>query len=460
MAIDRVVLDVGGTKFVTTKKTLTAWTNFFDFSSKEQDGIFVDADPNAFAVLLSFMRNGSVESSHITDAVLKQAIQFQIHGFLSFVQTMDRIVLNIRGTRVETSKMVLIESSTFFRDKFSTSWATEMAPFLNQDPVAFGVCLEFMTRGHVEESKLSNDVLELAEFLGIETLLDAVKARICWMGTDERSISKFTEEYGSISNAITTCGGSLLSQQSPLTNLEYASVYLHKRSGAARTSLRLPFRACVYGNVSADLLRMGDTINVLNRLGKEGYALASPALQTSWRKEMNAADVPGLGRIYSHVLFVKQVPTDVACRRESVQSRIIQDNADNNNKIQPREFVALLRPAQEVHSSNAVRLAVPSSDSAPAYWAGTQLKDPPDPSFHGAVAWLTNHGFHSQEPILTEAFTCALTELNDESSWASVLVFSKRITGEVAQSDALPAIIESGSTTSSITDTMSLENGH
>jgi hypothetical protein len=80
------------------------------------------------------------------------------------------------------------------------------------------------------------------------------------------------------------------------------------------------------------------------------------------------------------------------------------------------------------------------------------------------MTWLSNHGFYQQEPILTRAFTTALTELNDESGWASVTVFSKPITDAQAnmpstETDTLPTVIESASMTSSITDNLSLDNG-
>jgi hypothetical protein len=223
---------------------------------------------------------------------------------------------------------------------------------------------------------------------------------------------------------------------------------------------------------------MGDTINVLNRLSKEGYCLADAAYQESFSQEQNQQLVPGLGQVFAHILFVKPDALDQARRRSSIQSRILlhddnddDDDDDDDDKevlVVPHEFVALLRPVDEVHSSNATRLAVPSSDSSPGYWAGTQLRDPPDPTYHGAMAWLTNHGFTQQEATLHQAFNSALTIVNamEKSGWATIMVFSKRIANcggmDVAahsSESCLPTIIESSSITSSITE-MSLENGH
>ena len=200
MPKDRIVLDVGGTKFVTLKKTLTAWTSAFDVS---EDTLFIDADPDAFSVLLSFMRNGSVhprssyrgslETSHLLSSGWPCESGAN-HG-LDHAQCARKANRNFQ-------EITQWSIPAIFENKLETTWALEQGPFINQDPVAFSVLLEFMTRGHLEQSKLTNEVLELAEVLGVESLVNAVKARTCWVGNDEESILKFNDMYTSISNAI------------------------------------------------------------------------------------------------------------------------------------------------------------------------------------------------------------------------------------------------------------------
>ena len=68
----RVRLNVGGTLFETSTSTLTGASNYFaamlswwEGTTEEDDdeGIFLDRDPDAFKVLLSCMRYGTAEPS-------------------------------------------------------------------------------------------------------------------------------------------------------------------------------------------------------------------------------------------------------------------------------------------------------------------------------------------------------------------------------------------------------------
>ena len=57
---DRVILDVGGTRFATSVSTLTANSTYFEslFSRWDEadEEVFLDRDPDVFRVLLSCMR--------------------------------------------------------------------------------------------------------------------------------------------------------------------------------------------------------------------------------------------------------------------------------------------------------------------------------------------------------------------------------------------------------------------
>jgi hypothetical protein len=68
---DRISLDVGGTIFKTTQNTLAGHSHYFrrmfqsgtSWAETEGDGVlFLDRDPEAFRNLLTYMRNGSVQS--------------------------------------------------------------------------------------------------------------------------------------------------------------------------------------------------------------------------------------------------------------------------------------------------------------------------------------------------------------------------------------------------------------
>lgn len=98
---DRVVLDVGGKRFITSETTLTAssmyfrakfsdeWRNNQDESLSASDDCavcFLDQDPEPFSILLSYMRNGFVNVSDVCEKVLTQAEFLGLENLLSAVK--------------------------------------------------------------------------------------------------------------------------------------------------------------------------------------------------------------------------------------------------------------------------------------------------------------------------------------------------------------------------------------
>jgi hypothetical protein len=88
---DFVEINVGGRNFAAAISTLRANSSYFDalFSREwytEEGTVFVDQDSDAFAVLQSFMRLGSIDSTKITAEVLLQA------EFLG----MDRLLASVK----------------------------------------------------------------------------------------------------------------------------------------------------------------------------------------------------------------------------------------------------------------------------------------------------------------------------------------------------------------------------
>eukprot|EP00816_Leptocylindrus_hargravesii_P005766 CAMPEP_0196805788 /NCGR_PEP_ID=MMETSP1362-20130617/5609_1 /TAXON_ID=163516 /ORGANISM="Leptocylindrus danicus, Strain CCMP1856" /LENGTH=317 /DNA_ID=CAMNT_0042178921 /DNA_START=10 /DNA_END=960 /DNA_ORIENTATION=+ len=78
---DRVILDVGGTEFVTSTITLKACSAYFRalFSDQwtlsaaeaaESTTIFIDQSPEAFRILLDYMREGCIECKDLTRKVI------------------------------------------------------------------------------------------------------------------------------------------------------------------------------------------------------------------------------------------------------------------------------------------------------------------------------------------------------------------------------------------------------
>ena len=90
---DRVVLDVGGTTFTTSKNTLTANSTYFKSIFREgwpDDDYFLDRDPATFSLLLTCMRTGVVElpehDESLARRVLLEAQFLGMDGFLSAIK--------------------------------------------------------------------------------------------------------------------------------------------------------------------------------------------------------------------------------------------------------------------------------------------------------------------------------------------------------------------------------------
>ena len=127
----------------------------------------------------------------------------------------DRVVLDVGGTKFITSASTLTSNSAYFASLLSDNWIEsnngEDEIFIDQDPVPFKVLLAYMRQGSIEIDDINTKVLLLAEFLGIERLLLAVKVRwYCNIGkgpvhnTDDEIAMAFDQEHGGILKAISS----------------------------------------------------------------------------------------------------------------------------------------------------------------------------------------------------------------------------------------------------------------
>jgi len=92
----------------------------------------------------------------------------------------DRVVLDVGGTKFITSASTLTSNSAYFAS-LSDNWIEsnngDDEIFIDQDPVPFKILLAYMRRGNIKVDDIDTDVLSLAEFLGMERLLLAIKVR-------------------------------------------------------------------------------------------------------------------------------------------------------------------------------------------------------------------------------------------------------------------------------------------
>ena len=95
--VDRVVIDVGGRTFTTSRSTLTAASAYFEhcFSDRwdqdDSEPCFLDRDPEPFVVLLSFMRSGMLElpesDASLARRVMHEAEFLGVDGLLRHVKS-------------------------------------------------------------------------------------------------------------------------------------------------------------------------------------------------------------------------------------------------------------------------------------------------------------------------------------------------------------------------------------
>lgn len=125
----------------------------------------------------------------------------------------ERIILDVGGTCFVTSVSTLTANSAYFRSKFSDEWRRaeddgDDPVFVDQEPEPFAILLSYMRVGYVECESLDKKVLALAEFLGIDRLLYAVKARAFrnkqpdFEGENDAAVIAFDMKIGGIMDAI------------------------------------------------------------------------------------------------------------------------------------------------------------------------------------------------------------------------------------------------------------------
>lgn len=133
----------------------------------------------------------------------------------------DRVILDVGGKQFVTARSTLIANSSYFAAKFSDRWTPTPGEddedddeccccFVDQNPTPFAALLEYMREGVIRIEDLDAKVLIQAEYLGIDTLIAAVKVASYvnmqpnFSGSEEEAIQEFDSKYGGITRAITS----------------------------------------------------------------------------------------------------------------------------------------------------------------------------------------------------------------------------------------------------------------
>ena len=100
---DRIVVDVGGTRFTTSATTLTSASDYFaSMLSRWCDGppesLFLDRDPEPFKVLLTYMRTGMLElSAENLSMAQRVMVEAQFLGMQGLIDSVKMAVVENNG---------------------------------------------------------------------------------------------------------------------------------------------------------------------------------------------------------------------------------------------------------------------------------------------------------------------------------------------------------------------------
>ena len=327
------------------------------------------------------------------------------------------ITLNVGGTKFITSVSTLTSNSAYFESLLSDNWAesndgTEM--FIDQDPVPFGILLAYMRDGMIRVDEISARVLTLAEFLGLEKLLLAVKVRwYCNIGRgpvlskDEEIAAAFDQEHGGIRSAISAGLFPLFLKQDDVNaEKEYATVFVHY----VETINNRKYVVRERGN--GDKLYPDSLVGALNGIFAKGYTKHEDNLDRH-------------NEIYDEVTFSRRKHSNPSTRSTDI---FIPTDEEMKSTIRKKKFVLV---SQEDPMS-CDELVVPAEpEYAPD---GTELSDMQvdDPytttEIRAGVTtelWLQQHGFVTREEELEKLFPGYFKEILEAGLHMECMIYSR-----------------------------------
>ena len=317
----------------------------------------------------------------------------------------DRITVDVGGTKFFTTRSTLTANSAYFESLLSDEWdeTKESEVYLDQDPDAFAVILEFMRCGMIRIIKIDPIVLLLAEFLRLEKLLLAVKVR--WYGPvlldDEEIAAAFDSEYGGIAKAISDghfdC---FINNDSECAEVVHAVLAVSTLEVDSNAKVwELPKGGQRKGPVVCDGL-----IAALNYLYANGYSLSKEQINHDFSAHINLHSVTLCRKSHS---AMQSSSTDIfipaSCDKKQNESKYIKqfalyaknDMEENAGNISEK----LVAPAVLNHDPNSRgQILMTNEDN--------------NPMSH----WLEENGFLTRERdiedlyIFKEYLSCFFTE--------------------------------------------------
>ena len=198
---------------------------------------------------------------------------------------MDRIVVNVGGTKFLTTTQTLSSNSAYFASLLSGEWMESVENmeddlFLDQDPNAFGKLLSFMRTGMIKIEDIDIYVLILAEYLGIEKLLVSIKVRwYCNIGkgpvdlnSDDAIAVAFDSVHGGISKAISNGLFRYFHKQNDDAEKDLAVITMNWEPIIEEDENHVQVNEIVHGTAGPTIYCGDEFIGALNGLHANGYA--------------------------------------------------------------------------------------------------------------------------------------------------------------------------------------------
>jgi len=308
----------------------------------------------------------------------------------------DRVVLDVGGTKFITSASTLTSNSAYFASLLSDNWIEsnngEDEIFIDQDAAPFKVLLTYMRRGVVMVDDINIDVLLLAEFLGIERLLLAIKVRwYCNIGkgpvhtTDDEIAVAFDQEHGGIMKAISSgLFQYFLTQNDVNAEKEFATIRYFKEAVAGRDRPFNRYNLKEVGKPGPER-KAADIHCALNCFHLKGY--------THHESQLRTKESYTFSRRKHAIATMSSGATDIFIPNDNETSAL----QEGNNHV--KQFAGVLR-GREDDKIRAIGAPAEfhADESKRSNPLNTAFINNPDPS------WLEDNGFVNREDAYEEIF--------------------------------------------------------
>ena len=323
----------------------------------------------------------------------------------------DRITVDVGGTKFITSVSTLTSNSTYFASLLSGNWSEsgDNEIFLDRNPSAFSTLIEYMREGMIKVDDIDEGVLTLAEFLGVERLLLAVKVR--WyhnigrgpvLTTADEIAAAFDQMYGGMMNAISAgLFPYFLKQDDTHAEKDFAVFRIN-------FDPYVTYSITIIGQADSDFQPVvSDIIEGLNSLHMKGYNVHESQLQLS-------------GKSIETLTFSRR-------RHFTLQSEVtgifIPDHSETNRQQESKGIkqFAMLQFNRDYDTGSIV---APAETQTPSTHETIEIHN------HQRDSWLERNGFMTREVEYEDIFKNYFSPPSDDPTSYYIGIFSRMVVHE------------------------------